>query len=165
TQWVGNRPTQVWNAVAAWGVPEEDVETFLEELWASLCAEKLLVPVTFTAWNKPLKGSAGTYQIDSAKLTLHPHSGRYRCEKCRRTTLRQGPTGLCMAWRCGGRLAWEDEVEDNFDLRMLDGDYAMLRVAEHSAQVPHDKRERIENQFKGAGEQLNVLVCTPTLEL
>ncbi|MEZ4354709.1 MAG: DEAD/DEAH box helicase [Myxococcota bacterium] len=165
TQWVGSRPTQVWNAVSAWGVPEEEVETFLEELWASLCSCKLLVPVTLSGWGRPLKGSAGTYQIDSAKLTLHAHSGRYRCEKCRRTTLRQGPTGLCMAWRCGGRLAWEDEAQDDFDLRVLDGDYAMLRVAEHSAQVPHDKRERIENQFKGEGEQLNVLVCTPTLEL
>lgn len=165
TQWVGSRPTQVWNAVAAWGVPEEEIEAFLEELWASLCEQRLLVPVTLTGWGRPLKGSTGTYQIDSAKLTLHAHSGRYRCEKCRRTTLRQGPTGLCMAWRCGGRLAWENEAQDDFDLRMLDGDYAMLRVAEHSAQVPHDKRERIENQFKGEGEQLNVLVCTPTLEL
>jgi phage repressor protein C with HTH and peptisase S24 domain len=38
-------------------------------------------------------------------------------------------------------------------------------VAEHSAQVPHNRREKIENQFKGEGEQLNTLVCTPTLEL
>lgn len=81
---------------------------------------------------------------------LHPHSGRYRCERCRRTTIRQGPTGLCMAWRCGGRLAWENEPQDDFELRVVDGNYAMLRVAEHSAQVPNDRRERIENQFKGA---------------
>lgn len=165
TQWVGDRPTQVWNAVAAWGVPEDEIESFLEELWASLCAERLLVPVTLSGWGRPLKGSAGAYQVDSGKLVLYPHSGRYRCEKCRRTTIRQGPTGLCLAWRCGGRLVWEDEAQDDFDLRVLDGDYAMLRVAEHSAQVPHDRRERIENQFKGEGQQLNVLVCTPTLEL
>lgn len=165
TQWIGSRPTQVWNAVAAWGVPEHDLETFLAELWTSLCEQKVLVPVTLSGWGKPLKGSAGTWQIDSGRLTLHPHAGRYRCEKCRRATIRQGPTGLCMAWRCGGRLAWEDEERDDFDLRLLDGDYAMLRVAEHSAQVPSDRRERIEQQFKGEGEQLNVLVCTPTLEL
>lgn len=165
TQWIGTRPTQVWNAVASWGVPEEEIEVFLEELWEALSGVGLLVPVTLTGWGRPLKGSAGTCQIDSAKLALHAHTGRYRCEKCRRTTVRQGPTGICMAWRCGGRLAWEAEVQDDFDLRMLDGDYAMLRVAEHSAQVPHHRRERIENQFKGEGEQLNVLVCTPTLEL
>ncbi len=165
TQWVGSRPTQVWSGVAGWGVPERHLEVFLEELWNALVSVALLVPVTLTGWGKPLKGSAGVYQIDSARLTLHAHTGRYRCEKCRRTTIRQGPTALCMAWRCGGRLIQEDEPQDDFDLRVLDGDYAMLRVAEHSAQVPHDKRERIENQFKGEGEQLNTLVCTPTLEL
>ena len=165
TQWVGTRPTQVWNAVATWGVPEKQREEFLEQLWASLCARKLLVPVTLTGWGRPLKGGAGTRQIDSGKLTLHTHSGRYRCEKCRRTTVRQGPTAICMAWRCAGRVTWEPEVKEDFNLRVLDGDYSMLRVAEHSGQVPHDKRERIENQFKGQGNQLNTLVCTPTLEL
>jgi hypothetical protein len=38
---------------------------------------------------------------------------------------------------------------DDFDLHVLDGDYAMLRVAEHSAQVPADDTRAIENQFKG----------------
>ncbi|MCA9645939.1 MAG: hypothetical protein KC492_34850, partial [Myxococcales bacterium] len=57
TQWVGSRPTQVWNAVASWGVPEQDLEAFLEELWLALVDSKLLVPVTLTGWGKPLKGS------------------------------------------------------------------------------------------------------------
>lgn len=165
TQWIGSRPTQVWNAVAGWGVPEQQLEAFLTELWDALKRTKLLVPVTLEGWGKPLKGSAGTWQLDSGKLRLHRHEGRFRCERCRRTTVRQGPTGLCMAWRCGGKLGWEVEDRDDFDLRMLDGDYAMLRVAEHSAQVPHDRRERIENRFKGEGDRLNTLVCTPTLEL
>lgn len=165
TQWVGTRSTQVWNAVASWGVPERVLGAFLEELWTALQTAKLLVPVRLEGWGKPLKGSAGARQIDSLKLIMHRHTGRYRCEKCRRTTVRCGPTSVCMAWRCGGRVAWEAEDTDDFNLRVLDGDYAMLRVAEHSAQVPHEKRERIENQFKGEGEQLNTLVCTPTLEL
>ena len=165
SQWVGSRPTQIWNAVASWGLKEQDLEAFLDELWQALTDAKVLVPVTLSGWGKALKGSSGVYQIDSGKLILHKHSGRYRCEKCRRTTVRKGPTGLCMAWRCGGRVTWEDESLDDFDLRVLDGDYAMLRVAEHSAQVPHAKREWIENQFKSEGEQLNTLVCTPTLEL
>ena len=165
TQWVGARPTQVWSAVIGWGVSEADAEVFLTGLWSMLKAAKLLVPVTLEGWGKPLKGSAGVLQVDSGKLTLHPHRGRFRCERCRRTTVRSGPTGMCMAWRCGGELQWELEAGDDFDLRMLDGDYRMLRVAEHSAQVPHTARETIENQFKGDGTQLNTLVCTPTLEL
>jgi ATP-dependent helicase YprA (DUF1998 family) len=164
-QWVGSRPTQAWNAVSLWGVPDRSLEAFLTELWSTLVDAKLLVRTELTGWGKPLKGSAGVYQIESATLVLRLHEGRYRCEKCRRTTVRQGPTGRCLAWRCGGKLAWETEDADDFDLRVLDGDYAMLRVAEHSAQVPDVLRERYENIFKGESEQLNTLVCTPTLEL
>jgi len=35
-QWVGSRPTQVWSAVAAWGIPELDLESFLSETWTML---------------------------------------------------------------------------------------------------------------------------------
>jgi hypothetical protein len=165
SQWIGTRPTQVWNVVTSWGVPEAEMERFLTELWDELRRLRILVPATLESRGRPLPGSAGTHQIDTSRISLHRHSGRYRCEKCRRTTIRQGPTSECMAWRCFGRLVWEAEAGDDFDLRVLDGNYAMLRVAEHSAQVPHAVRERMENQFKGKGEQLNTLVCTPTLEL
>lgn len=164
-QWMGSRPTQIRNAVAAWGVPPEALPTFLTELWETLQAVELLVPVTLTGWGRPLTGCAGVLQVNSSKLTLSKHAGRFRCDVCRRTTVRQGPSGQCLAWHCGGRLVWEDEATDDFDLRMLDGDYEMLRAAEHSAQVPSVKREKLENQFKGDGRQLNTLVCTPTLEL
>jgi len=164
-QWVGTRPTQVWNAVAAWGVPEELVQEFLGELWNELVSKGILKPVSLKYWKGRLPGCAGAYQIDSKKLLLCSNKGRYRCDKCRRTTVRKGATGTCLAWHCGGRLVWEDEIADDFDLRLLDGNYAMLRAVEHSAQVQADSRERIENQFKQDGEQVNTLVCTPTLEL
>ncbi|MCB1048190.1 MAG: DEAD/DEAH box helicase, partial [Calditrichaeota bacterium] len=162
-QWLGARGTQVYNAISLWGVTEPEV--FLESLWAELVRLKLLVPSTLTSSFGPLKNCSGVYQLDSGKLTLSRHAGRYRCLKCRRTTIRRGPTSLCMAWQCGGNLKWEEEASDDFDLRLLDGQYEMLRVAEHSAQVPHDRREKIENQFKGDENRLNTLVCTPTLEL
>ena len=165
TQWIGSRPTQIWNAVLTWRVTELDLEDCLRDLWGMLTSLKLLVPVSLEGWGKPLTGTAGTFQVDASKLRLLPFRGRWRCEKCRRTTIRRGPTSTCLAWRCGGRLAWEENDPDDFDLHVLDGNYAMLRVAEHSAQVPAEVRERIENQFKGQGEHLNALVCTPTLEL
>lgn len=165
TQWVGTRPTQISNAVATWGLDDQDLDAFLHDLWDLLLSLRLLVPVTLEAFGRPMEGSAGTYQVDAGKLLIRPHRGRWRCEKCRRTTVRRGPTSVCMAWRCGGAVRWEESDPDDFDLHVLDSDYAMLRVAEHSAQVPTDVRERIENTFKGDGEQLNTLVCTPTLEL
>ncbi|MAG33046.1 MAG: helicase, partial [Deltaproteobacteria bacterium] len=164
-QWIGSRPTQTWNAARAWGVSEDDLRDFLGGLWSTLTSQELLVPARLTGWGRPLNGSAGVYQVNAGKLRLRPHEGRWRCRKCRRVSVRKTPTAICMAWRCGGQLTWETENPDDFDLRMLDGDYAMLRVAEHSAQVPTRTRETIENQFKGDKEHLNTLVCTPTLEL
>ncbi len=165
TQWIGSRPTQVWSAVKGWGLSPDDIDPFLRELWSELARVGLILPVSLTGWGRPLPGATGVYQLDAGRLRLHPNLGRWRCERCRRTTVHRGPGGTCMAWRCGGDLAWELEDPDNFDLRLLDGDYKMLRAAEHSAQVPTALRERYENHFKGEGEQVNTLVCTPTLEL
>src|SRR5690606_20659302 len=41
----------------------------------------------------------------------------------------------------------------------------MIRPEEHTAMVPTDERERLENLFKGDSEAVNTFVCTPTLEL
>ena len=41
----------------------------------------------------------------------------------------------------------------------------MLRPEEHTAMVPHEERERLENLFKGDSDAVNTFVCTPTLEL
>lgn len=70
-----------------------------------------------------------------------------------------------MTWRCNGILSQENEHPDDYDLRVLDEQFAMLRPREHSAQVPADDREVIERIFKGESELLNTLVCTPTLEM
>jgi hypothetical protein len=57
------------------------------------------------------------------------------------------------------------EDPDNYDLQVLDQGYSMLRPEEHTAMVPHDERERLENLFKGDSDAINAFVCTPTLEL
>jgi hypothetical protein len=164
-QWIGARPTQVWNAVGMWGVGEEQRQAFLREIWDMLVGEALLVRVNLTGWNRPLGGSEGVFQLDVGKLLLTPHKGRWRCARCRRVAVRRGPTRRCLAWHCGGEVSWEESDPDDFNLHVLDTDYAMLRVAEHSAQVPAEIREKIEHRFKGQSEHINALVCTPTLEL
>ena len=62
-------------------------------------------------------------------------------------------------------MAWVPEDLDNYDLQLLDGAYSMLRPEEHTAMVPNEERERLENLFKGTSDAVNCLVCTPTLEL
>jgi len=72
---------------------------------------------------------------------------------------------LCLSWRCNGELEFVKEDRDNYNLQLLNKNYAMLRPEEHTAMVPHKERERLENLFKGNSEAVNAFVCTPTLEL
>ena len=117
------------------------------------------------ARGRPLPNVEGVYQVNADKLRLTPNTasnaagvaaGRRR-GSCLRTVVR--------AWRCDGILEWEPEDEDNYDLQLLDGAYSMLRPEEHTAMVPNDERDRLENLFKGTSDAVNCLVCTPTLEL
>jgi len=167
-QWLSAKgDTVARQAARRWGVPPEDMEDFFTDLWHGLTNEiKLLVPsVLKNAWNKTLKGCEGVYQIDADRLRIAPGRGVYRCGVCRRAHPRPTPRLACTTWRCGGTLAFEAENPDDYDLRVLDDQFAMLRPEEHSAQVPQDKRDRIERIFKGEGELINALVCTPTLEM
>ena len=43
--------------------------------------------------------------------------------------------------------------------------FVMVSAEEHTAQVPGEVRNRIENDFKSANGRTNCLVATPTLEM
>lgn len=168
SQWLSSRgSTLAQQAARRWGVDPEHLDRFFEELWKLLTEELgLLVPVTLTgARGRPLPRCAGVRQLDADKLLLRPHAGVYRCDTCRRVHLRPTPQQACMAWRCPGSLNFAQEDPDDYDLMVLDQGFAMLRPREHSAQIPPDERELLERTFKGEGESVNTLVCTPTLEL
>ncbi len=166
--WLTERSTLVRQVALKWGVPEDDVPTFLEVLWDYLRSDAvgLLVPVTLRSnKDRPLPNCSGVYQIDSSRLLLSENHGHYRCQQCRRKVSRRTPNNKCMAWQCDGELEFIAEDPDNYDLHLLDQDYSMLRPEEHTAMVPQDQRERIEYRFKGSADVVNCLVCTPTLEL
>jgi len=168
TQWLGARgDTSAKKAARSIGVQADDVEAFLEELWRTLGDDLgLLVPVTLKgARGNALPRCAGVRQIDGDRLILMASRGRWRCRSCRRPFTRAQPANRCPAWRCDGELVFEPEDRDDYDLVALDSGFAMLRPAEHSAQVPPEERERLERLFKGEGDAINTLVCTPTLEL
>jgi len=151
-----------------WGVSLEEVSEFLTELWALLISPEvaLLAPVTLTGWKgRALPHCSGTYQLDADKLILTPHTGYRLCTTCRRRTIRRTPGERCLAWRCDGKLKFESEPPDSYDLHLIDQRYEMLRPREHTAMVPHPEREKIEELFKGDSEAINTLVCTQTLEL
>lgn len=168
--WLTQRNTLVRSIARKWGVANDDCPDFLKELWSYLVSPDvaLLVPATLRgsgANARPLPNCSGVFQIDSAKLRIRSNHGLFRCKKCRRKSLRRNPHDRCLSWQCDGLLEFIQEDPDNYDLQLLDQQYAMLRPEEHTAMVPQEHRERIENWFKGDGNAVNALVCTPTLEL
>ena len=149
-----------------WEVPADATGPFLESLFAFLVERGLLVPVRLKgSRGRPLPNVSGVHQVSADRLRLSPNRGVWRCRSCRRTTTREPPHRRCIAWRCDGIVEWVPEDEDSYDLQLLDGAYSMLRSEEHTAMVPADERERLENLFRGDSEAVNCLVCTPTLEL
>ena len=167
TQWLSDKGATTLRQVAKkWGVRAEAVDSVMEGLFNMLIEAGLLISVRLKgARGRPLPNIQGVYQVNGDRLKLQPHHGIWRCKSCRRTTPRRLPKNLCPYWRCQGQLVWVREDKDNYDLRLLDGAYSMLRPEEHTAMVPNDERERLENLFKGTSDAVNCLVCTPTLEL
>ena len=142
------------------------MEEFLQGLFALLVERKLLVPVRLKGskgW--PLPNVSELFQVDADRLRLQANHGVWQCRSCRRRFGRRALLGRCTSWRCDGKLEFVREDRDNYDLQLLDQGYSMLRPAEHTAMVPTEERERLENLFKGESEAVNALVCTPTLEL
>ncbi len=167
-QWLsGGALTLARQSARNWGLRAEDMDDFFTALWNLLTEElQILVPVTLVGQRgNALPRCAGVRQIDADKLSLHPARGGYRCRTCQRIHNRLTPNMACMAWHCHGTIQYEDENPDDYDLMVLDQDFSMIRPREHSAQVPPEERAMLERVFKGSGELLNTLVCTPTLEL
>lgn len=166
-QWLSERGDTTMRQMARkWGVTADGLEAFLTGLFDLLVREKFLVPVQLKgSKGRPLPGVSGVYQVDADRLRLQTNRGVWRCQSCRRRWTRRAPKDACLAWRCDGTLEFVREDFDNYDLQLLDQGYSMLRPEEHTAMVPHDERERLENLFKGESDAVNTFVCTPTLEL
>lgn len=170
TQWTNptGHLTLMREIARKWGVAQDDRDSFLEELWDFLRSEEvgLLAPVTLQGWKgKALPHCRGAHQVDTDKIRLAPNKGLWVCGICQKRTIHRTPHSKCLAWHCDGTLEYEREQDDNYDLQVLDGGYTMLRPREHTAMVPNDERERLEQLFKGSGQAVNALVCTQTLEL
>jgi ATP-dependent helicase YprA (DUF1998 family) len=167
TQWLSEKGDTTLRQIAKkWGVETDDVDEFLRGLFDFLVEREFLVPVTLKgSRGNPLPNVSGVYQVDADKLRMRQNHGVWRCKSCRRRTTRRTPHMKCPAWRCNGEIEFLPEDPDNYDLQLLDQRYSMLRPEEHTAMVPHDERERLENLFKGEGDAVNCFVATPTLEM
>ena len=108
------------------------------------------------------------WMVNPAVLALRADTApeHWRCPKCGTvhhfTALR-----VCTGSTCRTTLERQN-LEDNYFRRVYAtplGDAVPIRVEEHSGQVSGEERREIELRFRSAEDPLNVLICTPTMEL
>ncbi len=159
--------TLTQNYLAKWHLPVEQSGDFITALWPFLTdILKALEPITLLGpKQKALAGATGVYQVSAAQCGMQTQHERYRCNVCQRVHTRVGPRAACTAMHCKGTLQREEPPVDDYNIAMLDLPFSMLTAREHSAQVPPQEREAIEEEFKKAEGRYNCLVATPTLEM
>ena len=125
---------------------------------------KVLTKVTLRSQQeKPLAGDV--WQVNSEKLVVEQCQSRQRCTTCQRITTRPAPKATCTRHNCHGTTVAEQPDQENYDVWLMGRPFVMVSAEEHTAQVPGEVRNRIENDFKSPNGRTNCLVATPTLEL
>lgn len=129
-----------------------------------LKSQKYLVERTINSWGRTANGLV----LDSSVILLEggPKNGK-RCPSCRRVYRWQEQT-KCVNKRCGGSLELVD-ASALLSTSFMIGERTLppMEVEDHSRLVSDEKRVNREQSFSSdeAMDRLNVLVCTPTLEL
>lgn len=108
------------------------------------------------------------YAIPSSIITLQSDQAENHnlCPKCL-TVHRFIKVDQCTGSTCRTRLDVRDVSENYFrKMYIMDlGEAARIRADEHSGQVKGEDRRKLEIKFKDPLNPLNVLICTPTMEL
>ena len=79
--------------------------------------------------------------------------------------LDRAPNATCTRHNCHGTTVAEQPDQENYDVWLMGRPFVMVSAEEHTAQVPGEIRNRIENDFKSRNGRTNCLVATPTLEM
>jgi hypothetical protein len=108
------------------------------------------------------------FQIPVEMLQFESARTFARCSACGHVEVNTRPGGACPRYGCVGHMApWEGALaEGNLNALLVQAETSPVLVAqEHSAVVTDERRVKIEEQFKATPPRVNVLACTPTLEL
>ena len=142
-----------------------DVDAATTMLWEYLTNEaKLLTKVTLRSQKETPLGS-DVWQVNSEKLVVEKIQVRDRCTTCQRLAARTAPNRTCTRHNCHGFTVTQQPDQENYDVWLMGRPFVMVSAEEHTAQVPGEVRNRIEQDFKSRHGRTNCLVATPTLEM
>jgi hypothetical protein len=141
-----------------------DINAAVTMLWEFLTNDaKVLHKVTLRSQREtPL---ADVWQVDLEKFFVQSSQDKERCMTCQRITTRKAPNSVCTRHNCHGTTTTEQPDRENYDVWLMGRPFEMVTAEEHTAQVPGEVRNRIEQDFKSKHGKTNCLVATPTLEM
>jgi hypothetical protein len=148
------------------GVPEEKADRWLRVIVELLQEFEILVrPSHLPGRVRRAIGSAHPLQLSAGAIRLVPADSGYRCQKCQIWKPFRGLA--CYSTKCSGTFSDLQQVSadpDNYYVRLytLRAPGRMLAL-EHTAQIDQEQRAERETAFKNT--RLDILVCSPTLEL
>ena len=107
--------------------------------------------------------NAKAYLVDYERMEIVIPKDIWICPSCTKVHT-VNIDNKCTTYNCKGRLKeYAPNMEDYYVYHYTKHNPVTIKVAEHSGQISNEKRELYENNFRSGN--LNVLVCTPTLEL
>jgi ATP-dependent helicase YprA (DUF1998 family)/very-short-patch-repair endonuclease len=143
-----------------------EIDEWTREVVRILVDHEILVSAQLSPRVRKIIGDHRAYQIDPRVLRLVPASDGYRCVKCQSWKPYRTPA-------CAGSLLCSGTEDDqrptgvdreHYYVRLYTVDQPRRLIArEHTAQIDVKQRAQRETDFKEG--RLDVLVCSPTLEL
>lgn len=144
----------------------DHADDWTREVIALLVEKEILRPVDLPQRVRQRVGNARALQIAPGVIRLIPAGDGWRCELC--ATWRPYRSHVCLANNvCAGDAGNQKESSadrENYYVRLYtDQPPRRLKAREHTAQIDENDRAKLETSFKEGS--VDVLVCSPTLEL
>jgi hypothetical protein len=124
-----------------------DADAAATILWELLAEETaVLKKVTLRGQND--KVITDVWQINLERLAVEPRQLLVRCTTCQRIATRPAPRHTCSRHNCHGTTITGQPDQENYDVWLMGRPFVMVSAEEHTAQVPGEVRNHIENDFK-----------------
>ncbi|MBI4541304.1 MAG: hypothetical protein HY704_17515 [Gemmatimonadetes bacterium] len=143
-----------------------EVDAWTRAVVELLVAHEILVMATLPERVRQRVGGQRAYQISPRVLRAVPAEAGYRCAKCQTWRPYRAPccVGGTVCSGTGDEQRPTSVDRDHYYVRLYTEDRPRRLIArEHTAQMDDEERAKRETQFKQG--HLDVLVCSPTLEL
>jgi ATP-dependent helicase YprA (DUF1998 family)/rubrerythrin len=101
--------------------------------------------------------------VSHERVEIGPFDEGWQCSTCRRV-FTVNTRDVCPTYRCSGTLHKFKPGTENFYVHLYhEMEPVRMEIREHSGQIPPTERQKFEDSFRKG--DVNILVCTPTMEL